>query len=159
MNEKEWQQGRGIQIYPLSPAFHCPKRKHGILFPYTEINLKSFPLQMLKCWTLSLKGKMLSRGLLTLLTIKLFIFNLVMQKITGQFFSVGNLFLMILMLGWVLMFSGWDIYWVGAENMEDFRKFPVVKSLFSTTAFPGDIALNCLELDCEESCCLQPGGH
>lgn len=49
---------------------------------------------------------MLSRGLLFLFIIKMFIFNLIMQKIGGQSFSMGYLFLMILMLDWVLMFPG-----------------------------------------------------
>lgn len=49
---------------------------------------------------------MLFRGLLFLFIIKMFIFNLIMQKIGGKSFSMGYLFLMILMLDWVLMFPG-----------------------------------------------------
>lgn len=107
----------------------APNQSMESPFPAQKSTSNYFHWKHSKCWTLILKRNMLFRGLLFLFIIKMFIFNLIMQKIGGKSFSMGYLFLMILMLDWVLMFPGWDIYWAGAENMEDFRKFPVVKSI------------------------------
>jgi hypothetical protein len=54
----------------------------------------------------------------------LFIFHLIMQELKSKFFSfVFNDVTIRLGFG---VFPGWDTYWIEAENMEDFGKFPRV---------------------------------